>query len=149
MPAPRRRNGRRGRRSTVELKAPGAVGIWHETYLVERAESMYAAHGTIGAGRGHRRRSGGSPRGSGEGSTGARQGGLRETYPVAVTAPEPGWYADPAGVAQNFRWWDGATWTRWLSSDPTSTPPRIGAVYDVQPAAPAPASGRRRLFFFF
>jgi hypothetical protein len=23
-------------------KAPGAVGIWHETYLVERAESVYA-----------------------------------------------------------------------------------------------------------
>lgn len=24
-------------------KAPGAVGIWHETYVVERAESIYAA----------------------------------------------------------------------------------------------------------
>jgi hypothetical protein len=24
-------------------KAPGAVGIWHETFLVERAESIYAA----------------------------------------------------------------------------------------------------------
>jgi hypothetical protein len=55
-----------------------------------------------------------------------------------VTAPEPGWYADPAGVTQNFRWWDGLVWTRWLSREPTSTPPRTEAVDPPPPAAEDP-----------
>ena len=29
-------------------RAPGAVGIWHETYLVERAESIYVATPPMG-----------------------------------------------------------------------------------------------------
>ncbi|MEI3868327.1 DUF4188 domain-containing protein [Microbacterium sp. CCNWLW134] len=29
-------------------KAPGAVGIWHETFLVERAESMYVSTKPMG-----------------------------------------------------------------------------------------------------
>ncbi|MGM7679124.1 DUF4188 domain-containing protein [Microbacterium sp. A94] len=29
-------------------KAPGAVGIWHETFLVERAESMYVSTKKMG-----------------------------------------------------------------------------------------------------
>lgn len=29
-------------------KAPGAVGVWHETFLVERAESMYASTRSMG-----------------------------------------------------------------------------------------------------
>ena len=29
-------------------KAPGAVGIWHETYVVERAESIYAHMKPVG-----------------------------------------------------------------------------------------------------
>jgi hypothetical protein len=46
-----------------------------------------------------------------------------------VTAPEPGWFADPGGAEGLFRWWDGRAWTRWLSSDaaaptpPSETPP--------------------------
>jgi len=32
-------------------KAPGAVGIWHETYVVERAESIYASMPTTGLAR--------------------------------------------------------------------------------------------------
>jgi hypothetical protein len=32
---------RRGQRSTAARKAPNTVGIWHETYLVDRAESIY------------------------------------------------------------------------------------------------------------
>ena len=28
--------------NSLSRKAPGAVGIWHETYLVERAESIYS-----------------------------------------------------------------------------------------------------------
>lgn len=29
-------------------RAPGAVGVWHETFLVERAESMYVSTKTMG-----------------------------------------------------------------------------------------------------
>src|SRR5690606_17681422 len=29
-------------------KAPGAVGVWHETFLVERAESMYVSTKPMG-----------------------------------------------------------------------------------------------------
>ena len=32
-------------------KAPGAVGIWHETYVVERAESVYVGVPPTGLGR--------------------------------------------------------------------------------------------------
>lgn len=32
-------------------KAPGAVGVWHETYLVERAESVYSDTPTMGLAR--------------------------------------------------------------------------------------------------
>ncbi len=32
-------------------KAPGAVGIWHETFLVERAESMYVSTAPMGLGK--------------------------------------------------------------------------------------------------
>ena len=54
-----------------------------------------------------------------------------------MTAPDPGWYADPAGVAQYFRCWDGLNWTRWLSRDPTSTPPRTDVTADPMPAPEA------------
>jgi hypothetical protein len=30
--------------------------------------------------------------------------------PGATPAPQPGWYADPTGVATS-RWWDGVQWT--------------------------------------
>ena len=32
-------------------KAPGAVGIWHETYVVERAESIYVGTPPVGLGK--------------------------------------------------------------------------------------------------
>ena len=32
-------------------KAPGAVGIWHETYVVERAESIYVGMPPVGLGK--------------------------------------------------------------------------------------------------
>lgn len=28
-----------------------------------------------------------------------------------MTAPRPGWYPDPAGAAELYRWWDGQNWT--------------------------------------
>lgn len=34
--------------NTAARKAPGAVGIWHETFLVERAESIYVSTKPMG-----------------------------------------------------------------------------------------------------
>ena len=28
-----------------------------------------------------------------------------------MTSPKPGWYPDPAGHPELYRWWDGARWT--------------------------------------
>jgi hypothetical protein len=39
-------------------------------------------------------------------------------YPVGVTVS--GWFADPGGKVNTFRWWDGEAWTRWLSADPSA-----------------------------
>ena len=46
-----------------------------------------------------------------------------------------GWFADPSGKINTFRWWDGRTWTRWLSADPAAPDP--GPV----PAGPPTNSG--------
>lgn len=35
----------------------------------------------------------------------------------------PGWYADPSGSPESYRWWDGGNWTRWLSDDPQAPAP--------------------------
>lgn len=34
-----------------------------------------------------------------------------------TSAAQPGWYPDPAGVPDRFRWWDGSTWSDATSSD--------------------------------
>ncbi len=42
-----------------------------------------------------------------------------------TAAPEPGWYPDPAGAPDLFRWWDGQDWTDAISeSAQAPTPPR-------------------------
>ena len=42
-----------------------------------------------------------------------------------MTAAEPGWYPDPAGATDLFRWWDGQDWTDAISeSTQAPTPPR-------------------------
>jgi len=42
-----------------------------------------------------------------------------------TAAPEPGWYPDPAGVTDLFRWWDGQDWTDAISeSTQAPSPPR-------------------------
>ena len=43
-------------------KAPGAVGIWHETYLVERAEIDLLRHASFRTGGSHVDRAGGTAR---------------------------------------------------------------------------------------
>ncbi len=37
--------------NTAARKAPGAVGVWHETYVVDRAESVYVGMPAWGLGR--------------------------------------------------------------------------------------------------
>jgi hypothetical protein len=51
-------------------------------------------------------------------------------------ADGPGWFADPSGKIDTFRWWDGRAWTRWLSADPAAADP--GPV----PTGPSTGSGR-------
>ncbi|MET0693944.1 MAG: DUF2510 domain-containing protein [Propionibacteriaceae bacterium] len=41
-----------------------------------------------------------------------------------TAAPRPGWYPDPAGAADLYRWWDGETWTEAISE--SAQAPRPG-----------------------
>jgi hypothetical protein len=59
---------------------------------------------------------------------------VRVTPLAAATLDGAGWYADPSGGLDRFRWWDGTGWTRWLSRDPTAGPPPV-----TPEPAPAPA----------
>ena len=43
----------------------------------------------------------------------------------------PGWYADPSGRSETYRWWDGGVWTRWLSEDPTAPAPEQSGASDL------------------
>lgn len=44
----------------------------------------------------------------------------------------PGWYPDPAGTPNSFRWWDGQNWTAATTTTPATTPP---------PTNPTPQTG--------
>ena len=39
-------------------------------------------------------------------------------------APRPGWYPDPAGTPDLYRWWDGGDWTEAISESPRAPSPR-------------------------
>ena len=64
-------------------------------------------------------------------------------YPDRVSGA--GWYADPSGRPDGFRWWDGDGWTRWLSRDAAAGRARAGtsARADRQPAADGGGAGHR------
>ena len=54
-------------------------------------------------------------------------------------APRPGWYPDPAGTPDLYRWWDGAGWTEAISESPRAPSPRLHS-----PARPEDDIVRRR-----
>ncbi|CAA9318396.1 MAG: hypothetical protein AVDCRST_MAG61-2149 [uncultured Friedmanniella sp.] len=54
-------------------------------------------------------------------------------------APRPGWYPDPAGTPELYRWWDGAGWTDAISESPRAPSPRLHS-----PARPGDDLVRRR-----
>lgn len=49
-----------------------------------------------------------------------------------MSAP-PGWYPDPAGQPDLFRYWDGQTWTATTSLTPSAGPPPSVAAYGNRP----------------
>ena len=53
---------------------------------------------------------------------------------------EPGWFPDPSGDPETFRWWDGAAWTRWLSRDAGIPAPLVGAGSATPADGSAPAT---------
>lgn len=50
----------------------------------------------------------------------------------------PGWYPDPSGQPQSFRYWDGQTWSEQTTSNPYSPAPGAVAPGDVGPGDAAP-----------
>lgn len=45
-----------------------------------------------------------------------------------TNAPRPGWYPDPAGASDAYRWWDGDSWTDHLSESPNAPAPEPSTV---------------------
>jgi hypothetical protein len=60
-----------------------------------------------------------------------------------TTAPRPGWYPDPAGSDELFRWWDGREWTDSVSDSGHDWPPAAPTPATSQPwaTAPTPVAG--------
>ena len=50
-----------------------------------------------------------------------------------TNAPRPGWYPDPAGTADSYRWWDGRQWTQSMSSSPNAPTPTDSSPAETEP----------------
>ena len=60
-----------------------------------------------------------------------------------TNAPRPGWYPDPAGAADHYRWWDGGHWTDHLSVSPNAPTPTALPQSSVEPDPPRRRSAVR------
>ena len=56
-----------------------------------------------------------------------------------MTAAPAGWYPDPSGIPNAFRWWDGASWTTAISAS-VHAPAPLGGVTPAGPAAAGSAA---------
>ncbi|HVK34735.1 MAG TPA: DUF2510 domain-containing protein, partial [Microlunatus sp.] len=45
---------------------------------------------------------------------------------------QAGWYPDPGGVANLYRYWDGSAWSAATSPNPQAPPPAQGLVQGLQ-----------------
>lgn len=62
---------------------------------------------------------------------------MRQTDPVT----QAGWYPDPAGQPQTFRYWDGTSWSQETTGDPYAPPPeRPTTAAPPPPPPPTPPS---------
>jgi hypothetical protein len=63
--------------------------------------------------------------------------------PILAGVTVSGWFADPGGKVNTFRWWNGEAWTRWLSADPTAPDPGTEPQPTEPEATPADAASGR------
>ncbi len=54
---------------------------------------------------------------------------------------QAGWYPDPAGQPQTFRYWDGTSWSQETTGDPYAPPPARPAPAPPPPTPPPPTGG--------
>lgn len=49
--------------------------------------------------------------------------GLGRTLPRLGAMSQPGWYPDPSGRTDQYRYWDGTAWSQQTSAEPLGSPP--------------------------